>query len=237
MSTRSEIRDAARDVLPVIVAIFPFGIVYGTIAADSGLTILQTLGYSMAVYAGAGQLAALQVLGIGAPLWTALLSLLALNARMILYSASIGRHLASFSLLEKAGAFFLLTDPAFGASEARALNRRLTSAYYFTHGFALYANWCLASVVGAVFGRMIDDTRAFALDVILPVYFLSILMGFRHRSGFYAVAGVSAVVSTIVYLTIGPPWHVTLGAVSGLAYAAITGQGASGSLGRKSGDE
>lgn len=234
-SARSEIRAALRQLLPVLLAVVPFGMVYGAIAVASGLTLWQTLGFSATVYAGASQLAALQLIGLGAPVWSVLLAVVALNFRHVLYSASVGRHLTRFSAPQKAAAFFLLVDPVFGAAEARASGQKLTKTYYFVYGIVLYVGWLAATLAGAVFGALIDDPRAYGLDFILPVYFLTLLMTFRFRSLFYPVALASAAVSILVYVTIGPPWHVTIGGFAGIAFAALArpktdsaGEGADG---------
>ncbi|WP_273506821.1 AzlC family ABC transporter permease [Fulvimarina manganoxydans] len=216
----SEIEAALRQVFPVFLAVFPFGMVYGAIAIGDGLTLLEAMGFSATVFAGASQLAALQLIGIGAPVWTVLLTVFALNFRHILYSASIGRHLTRFSPAAKAAAFFLLVDPIFGAAEARAAERPLTKRYYFTYGMALYICWLASTLIGALFGSLIEEPEAFGLDFVLPVYFLALVMTFRSRRTFWPVAGTSAIVSIAVTYVIGPPWHVTLGALAGIAVAA-----------------
>ena len=220
-STRLEIRAAVRQLLPVMLAVLPFGMVYGTVAVAEGLTFGEAMGFSIVVYAGASQLAALQMIGVGAPLWSVLLTVVALNFRHVLYSASIGRHLQRFSPSQKAAAFFLLTDPVFGAAEARVLQRPLTKTFYFAYGLLLYVVWIGSTLIGAIFGSMIGDSERYGLDFVLPVYFLALLMTFRARSAFALVASSSAAVSLVVYATLGPPWHVTIGGLAGVAVAAI----------------
>lgn len=211
---------ALRDVVPIIAAIMPFGMVYGTVAAGSGLTLVQTLGFSASVYAGASQLAALQLMGIGAPIWSVLLTVFALNFRHVLYSASVGRHFRLFSRPAKALAFFLLVDPTFGAAEAKAARGELTERYYFVYALLLYIAWLIASGLGAIFGSFIEDPAVYGIDFVLPAYFLALVMTFRRRSNFWPVASASAGASIVIYTLVGPPWHVTLGALTGVAVAA-----------------
>ena len=218
---RAETAAALRALAPILLAVAPFGMVYGAIAINSGLSLAETMGLTASVYAGASQLAALQLLGVGAPLWSVLLTVAALNFRHVLYSASIGRHLTRFSGAQKALAFFFLVDPTFGAAEARTERHPLTKTFYFTYAVALYCGWVLSSLVGALFGALIEDPKTYGLDFILPVYFLALLMTFRGRDQFYPVALAAAVVSIAVYLTIGAPWHVTAGGLAGIAVAAL----------------
>lgn len=221
MSASSEARAALRQILPVLVVTLPFGAVYGTVAAGQGLTLAETLGLSATIFAGASQLAALQMVGLGSPLWVVVISVFALNFRHVLYSASIGRHLGRFSPLQKAAAFFLLTDPSFGSAEARAAEQPLTKTFYFVYNIILYLSWLASSGVGAVFGGLIEDPHAAGLDFVLPIYFLSLLMAFRARANFLPVVLASGVASAVIYLTLGAPWHITLGAFGGILYAVL----------------
>ncbi|KAB0682109.1 AzlC family ABC transporter permease [Aureimonas leprariae] len=216
-----EARAGLREVLPIVVVIVPFGAVFGTIAFQAKLTLVQTLGFSAFLYAGASQLAAVQMVAIGAPLWVVLLSIVAVNFRHVLYSASIGRLLTRFSPLQKAAAFFLLVDPAFAAAEARAAEKTLTKTFYFIYAVILYVAWVLSCWLGYASGRLIEDPHALGLDFILPVYFLALVVDFRKRANFLPVAAISAATSAALYLTVGPPWHVTFGGLAGIAYAAI----------------
>ncbi|WP_182086930.1 AzlC family ABC transporter permease [Aureimonas sp. ME7] len=217
----SEIGDALRESLPVVIAIAPFGAVFGALATDAGLTVAQAMGFSAAIYAGASQLVILQLVALGTPMWSILIAVVALNFRHVLYSASIGRKLTRFGTVQKALAFYLLVDPTFAAAENRATSRPITKRYYFTYGAVVYGSWILATWAGILFGSIISDQRAIGLDVLLPIYFLALTVGFRRRAGFLPVFLASATVSVLVYLTLGSPWHVTLGGLAGIAVAVL----------------
>ena len=57
--------------------------------------------------------------------------------------------------------------------------------------------------------------------MLLPVYFLGIVIGFRKRDNFLPVVAVSAVASIVAYRYVGSPWHVSIGALAGVALAAL----------------
>jgi predicted branched-subunit amino acid permease len=221
LSSLHEARAGLREAVPIVIVIVPFGAVFGTVAFQAKLTLAETIGFSAFLYAGASQLAAVQMVAIGAPLWAVLLSIVAVNFRHVLYSASLGRVLTRFSVAQKAAAFYLLVDPVFGAAEARAATKPLTRSFYFVYAVTLYVAWLLSCWLGYVFGRLIDDPHALGLDFILPVYFLALVTDFRKRAKFFAVAAISALTSCLLYVTVGPPWHVTFGGLAGIAYAAL----------------
>ncbi|MDR7035074.1 putative branched-subunit amino acid permease [Mesorhizobium sp. BE184] len=72
-----------------------------------------------------------------------------------------------------------------------------------------------------MFGSLIPDTHALGIDFLLPIYFLGLVMGFRKRPLWLPVVAASAVASIIAYKTVGSPWHVTIGAMAGILFAAI----------------
>lgn len=216
-----EWRQGMAEVVPVVLAVLPFGVVFGALARDAGLTLWEAMGLSASVYAGASQLVILQLVAAGTPLWSVLLAVVAVNFRHVLYSASIGRHLQRFDTKEKALAFYLLVDPVFAAAETRSRTRSLSRGYYFGFALTLYVSWLVSTAAGFVFGALIGDQRALGLDLLLPIYFLALTIQFRKRGGFLPVFCASAAGSILVYLTLGSPWHVTIGGLFGIAAAAL----------------
>ena len=89
MSRSTELRNGARDTLPLILGAIPFGIIYGTLASAAGLTVWQALGMSLLVFAGSAQFIAVSLLGGGASLAVLLLTTFVVNLRHALYSATL----------------------------------------------------------------------------------------------------------------------------------------------------
>jgi 4-azaleucine resistance transporter AzlC len=219
--------EGARDTLPILIAAAPFGIVFGAAAVAAGYSFLETVFTSATMFAGASQFVFIEVNAQAVPAWMVVLAVFAINFRHILYSASIGRRISQMSFLQKAAAFFLLTDIQFAAAEARAERDpqgRVSAAYYFGMGIPLYVMWVATAVLGALFGKLIDHPEQWGLDFILPIYFLAVLMGFRTRDRFVLIVLASGIVSMIAYKTLGTPWHISLGAFAGIGAAALTAQ-------------
>ena len=61
------------------------------------------------------------------------------------------------------------------------------------------------------------------LDFLLTIYFLGLVMSFRKRPFWLPVVIVSALASVLAYKTVGSPWHVSLGALAGVVFAAAFG--------------
>jgi branched chain amino acid efflux pump len=84
---RSVVLRAIRDVLPLAIAVIPWGLLAGSLAIESGLTPLQAQCMSLLVFAGAAQLASLNLIQLASP-WIAIFSTtFVISSRHLLYSA------------------------------------------------------------------------------------------------------------------------------------------------------
>ncbi|MFD1199474.1 AzlC family ABC transporter permease [Brucella gallinifaecis] len=208
--------------LPVVAAGAPFGLLFGAVAIDNGFTIAEAIFMSGTIYAGASQMVGLDLFGQKIAPWMIVLSIFAVNFRHVLYSATVGRRIRHFSFLQKAVAFFLLVDPQYAEVEIRAeAGRKISFAWYMGLGLTIYVCWLLETLIGALFGNLISNPYALGIDFLLPIYFLGMVMSFRHREHWWPVVVVSAVCAIVVYKFVGSPWHVTFGAVGGVILAAV----------------
>lgn len=225
----SEVRQGIADFIPILIAVLPVGAMFGTLAVGAGLTPFEAVLMSLTMYAGASQMVAIDLWGAHVPAWSILLSVLAVNFRHILYSAAMTKIVSRHRPLTRAAMLFFLVDPTYAVSANReARGERVTLAYYFGGAAVCYATWAASTFVGAAFGKLIANPHALAIDMILPIYFLSLLLGFRARARWGRVVLASAVVSSLVYHApalgipwLGSPWHISLGAAAGILAAVI----------------
>jgi 4-azaleucine resistance transporter AzlC len=219
--SRRDFFTGMRASLPIIVSAAPFGMLFGALAVDSGLTLFETVLMSATIFAGASQMVGIELFGGTVAPWLVVLSIFAVNFRHVLYSAAVGRRIAHFSTVQKAVAFFFLIDPQYAETEKRAEQRLpISFAWYMGMGLPVYLLWVLESLIGGLFGSLISDPEALGIDFLLPIYFLGLVMGFRKRESWWPVVIASALASIAAYLFVGSPWHVSIGAVAGILVAA-----------------
>jgi len=176
----TEARRGLRDVAPVLLGVAPFALVAGAAAVDAGLSPLQAAGLSVVVFAGASQLAAIELLGDNAELLVVLATGVVINLRMLMYSASIAPHFRPFRARWKAACSYVLTDQAYALSVARYagidtdLDPAARRQYYLAVAGSLWIVWQLCSLVGIVVGARVPP--AWGLEFAVPLVFLSLLV-------------------------------------------------------------
>ena len=218
---RQEIWAGMRAAVPTLLSSLPFGVLLGAVSANMGLSLGEILLMNMTIYAGASQLVGIELFQHDVAPWLIVASIFAVNFRHILYSAAITRHIGHFSLGQKLLAFFLLVDPQFAESVKRAESgRKITMTWYLAFGLTFYVTWQLTATMGALFGALVGDPRALGLDVLLTVYFLGLVLGFRAKDRWLPTVIASAVASTAAWHFVGSPWHVSIGALAGVAVAS-----------------
>ncbi len=200
----------------------PFALLFGTLALENGLSPAETILMSATVFAGASQMVGIDLFGQKVAPWLIVLSIFAVNFRMVLYSAAVGRRLEGWSTPQKAIGFFLLVDQQFAEVEQRAQRgESIDFIWYLGAGIPCYVGWVGGCIVGVFFGGLVTDTHAFGLDFLLPIYFIGMAMAFRGRPLWLPVLSVSALASMIAVATVGSPWHVSIGAIAGILTAAM----------------
>jgi predicted branched-subunit amino acid permease len=213
--------DGVRASAPVVVAVLPFGLLFGAIAVANGLTPLEAVLMSATVYAGASQMVGIELFGQKLAPALIVFSVFAVNFRHVLYSAAIGRRIAHWPTAQKALGFFLLSDPIFAEAERLGESGRPVGfGWYLGLGGGVWLGWVTQTALGAAFGGLISDPKALGLDFLLPIYFLGLVMGFRKRPLWAPVVLASAIASVVAYRIVGSPWHVSIGGIVGILVAA-----------------
>ena len=219
-------RAGVRDVSPLLLGIVPFGLVAGIAAVDAGLGLAEAVGLSVIVFAGASQLAAIELLAQNAPLAVVIGTAVVINVRMVMYSASIAPYLAEYGRRFRAGLAYLLTDQAYALSvaEYERTPDRTRWRYYLGAAATLWVVWQITTVVGFVIGAGVPD--AWGLTFAVPLVFLALLVpAMKDRPTVLAavVGGAVAVAAAGLPMNLGLLTGAVSGIVAGLATEVIGG--------------
>jgi len=213
------VRRGVRDVAPLLLGVAPFGLVAGIAAVDAGLSLGQAVGLSVVVFAGASQLAALELVGQDAPLLVVVATATVINLRMLMYSASIAPYLQSLGSRVRTGMAYLLTDQAYALSVAayRRADGLDRVGYYVGVAGTLWVVWQVTTVAGAVVQAGVPE--ALGLEFAVPLVFLALLvpaMEDRPTTVAGLLGGSVAVLGAGLPLNLGLLVGATAGIVAGL---------------------
>lgn len=161
---------------PIVLGIVPFALVAGITAVGAGMTVAEAVGMSVLVFAGASQLAAIDLIGSNAPFAVVVATAVVINVRMLMYSASIAPYFQPFSTRLRALLAYVLTDQAYAMSiaEYERTDERSRLWYYVGIAATLWVVWQVGTLVGAVVGRGIP--ASLGLEFALPLVFLALLV-------------------------------------------------------------
>ena len=86
------------DVSPLMIPVVPFGIIFGVIGMELGLSAYMTFGMSIIIFGGASQIVLLQLFSGGASSLVTITSVGAVNSRHLLYGAVFSEYLSHLKL-------------------------------------------------------------------------------------------------------------------------------------------
>jgi predicted branched-subunit amino acid permease len=220
LTPAQSLRAGAAAIAPIALGVVPFALIAGFAAVDIGLRVGEAVGFSMVVFAGASQLAAIDLLGQGAPVGVAVLTVVVINLRMAMYSASLAPHLAGEPVHRRLSGAYLLTDQAYAVAITRFLRepRGGTDRFAFYLGAALpmWLVWQPVTVLGALVGDRVPPDVP--LGFAVPLAFLALLVPAITDRPTLAAALTAAVVATA-----GAAWPANLGMPAGAVTGVLVG--------------
>ncbi|MEX0446330.1 AzlC family ABC transporter permease [Xenorhabdus sp. SGI246] len=201
------------NMLPLCLSVIPWGILAGSVAVQSGLTLGQSIGMSAILFAGAAQLVTLGLLASGASIFTIIISVFFITAQHFLYGLTLREYVSLLKFRYRLPIGFLLTDELFALSCAQRDKQILTPGYLIGAGLCFYVCWNLFSLLGILMASSIPDLDKYHLDfsivatfitIVVPMIkklsvflgvifslFLSMILSYLHVEGAIIIAGVS----------------------------------------------
>ena len=207
--------DGVRAEFPLLIGVFPFGMIYGALALNARLSPLASQMMSSMVFAGSAQFITAKLVSDAAPALVIILTIAVVNLRHMLYSASLAPYLKNLSLKWKVLLSYLLTDEAYAPS---ILKYEETGITPFSHwfllgaGFSLWSTWQVSTALGIFLGAAIPEN--WPLDFALPLTFIAMVVPALKNRPMIASAVSAGLVALLAYSL---PFKL------GLILAALTG--------------
>lgn len=220
--TRLAVLDGARAMVPWLAGVVPFGLTVGVTIAESSVDPLAGWATGPLVYAGSAQLAAIELLDGGAAIAVVVITVLIINARLLVYSGSMAPWWVGSRRGFRALAAYLLIDPSYavGTDGYRThATRREGHAHYLGCGVTLWVAWQTAIGIGILAGGAVPEISL--LSLVVPYYLIAEVVRSTNSRPAVAAAAVGAVIALAAH---GVPMHAgaVIAIAAGVAAAGFT---------------
>lgn len=213
---RSAFVAGVRDVAPAVPPNVPLGMLFGATAVQVGFDPVSATALSLFGFAAVAQLTAVELLEGGAALPVVLATILLVNLRYVIYSASLVAKVDHLSRRWRAAIAYPLFDVNFALAEARFADTDRAEShrgwYFLGTSVPVVLTFVGATLAGAIAGEVAG--AGLHLEFAIPLVFIAVLVS--------QVDDASAVVAALVagaasILGAGLPVNL------GLVVAAIVG--------------
>ena len=195
-----DVLDGIRTIAPLLPAALPFGMMAGLAAAKVDFGAVLGIGYSAVIFAGASQIAMTQLIGEKALPVMAVLTVLLINLRFAMYSASLSLHLRGLSNAKKSIVAYLLTDQAYALSLAQfsthtdwPLDKKFR--FYMANALTMWLVWMASTALGYYLGAGLPPS--WGLEFGVPITFIALMVPGLRDSATVAAACVGGSMAVI----------------------------------------
>lgn len=213
---RSAFVAGVRDVTPAVPPNVPLGMLFGATAVQVGFDPVSATALSLFGFAAIAQLTAVELLESGAALPVVLATILLVNLRYVIYSASLVPKVDHLSRRWRAAIAYPLFDVNFALAEARYAETDPEEDhrgwYFLGTSVPVVVSFVAATLAGALVGEVVG--AGLQLDFAIPLVFLAVLVSQVDDASAVAAALVAGAASIL-----GAGLPVNLG----LVVAALVG--------------
>lgn len=186
----------ALDILPLSIAVLPWGILAGSVAIDAGLSIPQAVAMSAVIFAGAAQLVSLGMWSADATAITIAITVFFLTSQHFIYALTLRKDISVLASYYRIPLGFLLTDELFAVTMQKPKRRPY---YLLGAGLFFYLAWVLFSLLGIYLASTIPNLSSFHLDFSIVAVLVAIIVPFIKN--WVSLVGVLTTVVSSLCLT------------------------------------
>lgn len=206
-----------KDMLPLSIAVVPWAILAGSAAINTGLSVIQAIGMSALMFAGAAQLVSLSMLITGASLISIVVTVFFLTSQHLIYGLSLRGTAESWNFKRRLSIGFLLTDELYAIA---MLKKNPSYSYLLGAGLSFYINWVAFSLVGICLANAVPDLSNLHLEFSIVVVFLvMVIMLIENKAAIYGV--IVSSLSGLILTWMGVKSGILLAGFAGMWVAAI----------------
>jgi predicted branched-subunit amino acid permease len=216
---KSEFIAGMKAVSPILLGVIPFSTITGIAAVEIGVSPVNAMSMAAILFAGASHLAALQLIGENAAILVIILTVVIINLRFVMYSASLAPHFRHFPQRWKPLLAHIVTDQSYAVSIIRFnLEPDMAHKLWFYLGAAIpmVVVWLGGNLAGIFLGTQVPSS--WSLDFAVPLTFLALAVPAIKGRASMATAVTAGIV---VIAAAGMPFNLSL--IAAILSAIVVG--------------
>ena len=188
------------------------GIGYAALAIKAGLTPLQTVGFSILVYAGAGEIIAVTMLLNSATALAIILTNFVVNLRYFVMNVCVYNKVQKSSLLTNALSAHLTTDESFALF---SLMEESSIWTYIGLSFTSWLSWILGAAIGVFVLDLLPVIVTNSFNISLYALFVAILIpSIKENYKIGVLVLITGIINIILQFIIGN-WSIIVSTILG----------------------
>jgi 4-azaleucine resistance transporter AzlC len=208
--------------LPVAISIASYGVVWGVLAGQAGLSPLEVIAMSGFVYAGASQFVAIDMWSpTGLPIVSIVVATAVINLRMLLMTATLRQQFSGVPRWKALLAMFIVSDEVWAMTMAERAKGGGGMAFMLGCGTLAWVGWVGSTLAGRLLGAVIDDPAAYGLDFAFTATFLALLLSMWKGRGDLAPWLAGGAIAIAVAHYVPGTWYIIAGGLGGSFIGAL----------------
>ena len=205
----------ARQSLPLAISAALYGVVFGILARQSGLSVLDATLMSGIVCAGASQFMVLDLWQSPLSALRIVLTAFLVNLRHVLMGLTLQPFLATLRTVQRYGSAFFLSDESWALTMRAATTGFRDGAYLLGAGLTMWIAWVGATAAGSLLGSSVQNPAKWGLDFAFAAVLLALLTGMRNGKASIRPALITIVIALAAAHWLPGKWYILIGGIGG----------------------
>lgn len=219
--TRAGALAGIRRSLPFVASDFAYGLVFGVLARQAGMSLLDVMLMSGLVVSGSAQLVVLGLWVAPLPVLAIGLTTLVVNLRYLVMGATLRPLLVRLSRVKLYGLAFFMSDESWALTMREFADGRRDGAFMLGSGLLLTVSWFSFTIGGYLIGAAVTNPAQWGLDYASIAVFVALLAGMWKGKIDLVPWIVAALVAIAAAQWLPGKWYIMLGSLVGSLVGAL----------------
>ena len=201
--------------LPIAIAVASYGIAFGVLAQQAGLSVAEAVLMAATVIAGVSEIIAIELWEFPVPVAAIVATTFVINLRYTLMSAALRPWYRNVSPWKAYSSVLFIADENWAMTMRELQNGEQEGGFLLGSGLAIHVFWITTTAIGATAGKVIDDPGRYGFDFALTAVFITLLVSFWDGRSNVLPWVVTAVVAVASAQLLPGKWYILLGGLVG----------------------